>query len=284
MPRFDTPEPISVTLDLVVGEARVITGDRADTVVEVHPTDPALDADVRVAEQTRVEYASGRLLIKSPKQRGLGLFGRPGSVDVTIELPAGSHLRCDAAVAAFRCEGRLGDCRVKTSTGDVQLDGADTIDVHTGAGAVLVEYVTGNAEVSTGTGRVRVREVGGAAVIKNSNGDSWVGEAGGDLRMSNANGGITVDNANAGITAKTANGDIRVGGVTRGSTSLDTGYGAIEIGIRAGTAARIDAYTSFGRVRNQMDSTEGPGTSDETADVRARTHYGDIVILRRDEK
>lgn len=152
---------------------------------------------------------------------------------MTIEMPAGSHLHCDASVAAFRCVGHLGECRVKTSTGDIQLDHMGTLDLNTGGGAIVVDRVVGHAEVSTGSGKVRLREIDGAAVIKNSNGDSWVGEITGDLRVNAANGDISVDQAHADITA---NGDLRIGEVVRGSASLKTACGEIETGIHAGTA------------------------------------------------
>ncbi len=280
MPTFDTPEPISVTLDLVVGDARIIAGDRDDTVVEVRPSDASHEPDVRTAEQTRVEYTAGRLLIKAPKHRALGLFGKAGSIDVTIDLPAGSHLQGDAAVATWRSAGRLGECRVKTATGDIQLDHTGTLDLNTGAGAIAVDRVAGNAEVTTGAGRVRLREIDGAAVIKNSNGDNWVGVVTGDLRVNAANGDISVGLANAGVTASTANGDVRIGEVARGSASLKSGFGQIEIGIRADTAARLDVHTKFGRVRNHMDVADSPEPSDETVEVSARTGYGDIAIRR----
>jgi hypothetical protein len=280
MPAFDTPEPISAAIDLVVGDARITASDRDDTVVEIRPSDSSHEPDVRAAEQTLVEYTAGRLLVKGPKQRALGLFGKVGSIDVTIGLPTGSHLQGDASVAAFRCVGRLGECRVKTAAGDIQFDHTGPLDLNTGAGAIAVDRVAGHAEVSTGSGRVRLREIDGTAVIKNSNGDSWVGEIAGDLRVNAANGDISVDRANAGITASTANGDVRIGEVTRGSASLKTAMGEIEIGIRAGTAARLDVSTQFGSVRNDMDTAEGPEPSDETVEVRARTSYGDIVIRR----
>lgn len=101
MPTFDTPTPISATVDLVVGDVQLTATDRTDTHVEVRPSNAATEADVRAAEQTRVEYADGRLVVRSPRQRGFGLFGKPGSVDVTIGLPTGSHLHGDASVAAF---------------------------------------------------------------------------------------------------------------------------------------------------------------------------------------
>lgn len=119
MPAFDTPEPISVTIELAAGDVRIDASDRTDTVVHVRPSDPSYEPDVRAAEQTRVEYAAGRLLVAAPKPRALSLFGKPGSVDVPIEMPAGSRVQGDAAAAAFRGTGRLGECRVKAALGDL---------------------------------------------------------------------------------------------------------------------------------------------------------------------
>ncbi len=280
MPTFATPEPISVVIDLVVGDARITATDREDTTVEVRPSDASRELDVRAAAQTRVEYAAGRLLVKAPKPPALGLFGRTGSIDVTIGLPAGSHLHTDASVGAFHCHGRFGECRIKTSAGDVELDQSSTLDLRTSIGAVIVDRVDGNAEVSTGSGRVQVGEIDGPAVIKNSNGDSWIGAVTGDLRVNAANGDIRVDRAGAAVTAHTANGDISVGDVARGLAQLKTALGQIEIGIHAGTAARLDVSTQFGRVHNLLETAEGPEPSDQTLEVRARTSYGDIVIRR----
>jgi hypothetical protein len=280
MTAFDTPEPISVSIELSVGDVRVFAGHRTDTVVEVVPSDPGETSHVQAAEQTRVDYAGGRLLVKAPRQRALGLFGKPGSVDVTIEVPAGSELRATAGVGDFRCYGSLGGCRIKTSAGDLEVEEAGPLDLKTGAGAVSVDRVAGDAEVSTGTGRVTVGEVRGTAVVKNSNGECRIGRVDGHLRVNNSNGDITVDSAQADVTARTASGDILVREVVRGVAELKTAYGDIGIGIRRGTAARLDVSTGFGRVRNELDATDSPGALDETADITAETSYGEIVIRR----
>ena len=89
MPTFDTPAPISVTAEFGVGDLRVAAADRTDTVVEVRPSDPTRKADVAAAEQTRVEYANGALVVKAPKGwRYIGPRKDSGSVDIVIELPA----------------------------------------------------------------------------------------------------------------------------------------------------------------------------------------------------
>jgi DUF4097 and DUF4098 domain-containing protein YvlB len=282
MPTYDTPHPVTATVELVVGDLRIVAADRADTVVEVRPSDPGSDADVRAADQTRVEYADGLLLVKTPKQRGLGLFGKPGSVDVTVDLPARSKVQVDSGVGGVRSTGTLGACRVKSGAGDVQVDRVEggRLSLEIGAGRVDVDTVAGRADISTGSGRLQVREIEGPAVVKNSNGDSWIGLVTGDLRINAANGDIAVDRAGGDVVASTANGGITVGAVTRGTVSLKTGFGEIEVGIPAGTAAKLDVSTSFGRIRNQLESTDGPQETDETVDLRARSSYGDIVIRR----
>jgi hypothetical protein len=279
MPTFETPEPISATIDVAVGDVRIAASDRHDTVVDVRPTDASHEPDIHAAEQTRVEYTTTGLLIKTPRQRSLGLR-RLGSVDVTVELPVGSALQADTAAGAIRTTGRLGECRIKVAAGDINVDEAGQADLSISAGGIAVDRATGHAEISTSSGRIRVREIDGSAVIKNSNGDIFVGEITGDLRVNAANGTIVVGDAGADVTATTANGDVRVGAITRGATSLKTGYGQIEIGIRSGTAARLDAYTSFGQVRSTMRAADSPAPDEEKAEVRARTSFGDIVIRR----
>ena len=125
-----------------------------------------------------------------------------------------------------------------------------------------------------------MRSVAGPAVLKNGNGETWVGHAGSELRINSANGDIAAEHAAASITANTANGDIRIRELVRGSATLRTAAGRIEIGIRPGTAARLDVHTQYGKVRNEMTAAEGPAGTDEQAEVRARTAFGDILIHR----
>ena len=130
------------------------------------------------------------------------------------------------------------------------------------------------------SGRLSVRSVGGRAVLKNANGEVWIGDAAGDLRINTANGNISAGRATAPVTASTAMGDIRVGELVHGTVTLKSGAGRIEVGIRQGTAARLDLHTSYGRVVNELDTTGGPADSDDRAEVKARTGFGDILIHR----
>jgi DUF4097 and DUF4098 domain-containing protein YvlB len=279
MPTFDTPEPITATIDLSVGAVQINAGDRDTTVVDVHPSDASNDEDVKVAGLTRVDYERERLLVKAPKLRSW-LSRSGGSIDVTIGLPAGSQVRATAALADIHCDGRLGECQIKTGLGHIRVDEAETLNLRSGTGDVSVDHATGNAEVTTASGEVRLRELDASAVVKNSNGDTWVGVAGGDLRVNAANGRIAVDVAQAGVVAKSANGDVRLGDVARGSVALETHLGDLEVGIREGTAAWLDVSSTAGRVRNALDAADAPEPSAESVEVRARTSVGDIMIRR----
>jgi DUF4097 and DUF4098 domain-containing protein YvlB len=280
MSTFDTPGPISATIDLVIGDVRISAGDRGDTIVEVRPSDASNEDDLKAAELTRVEYANEQLLVKAPRLRSWLSRSGGGSIDVTIELPTGSHLHAAAGSADFRCDGRLGDCRIKIGIGRIRVDQAGTLTVKSGTGDISVDRATGHVEVTTASGDVRLRELDGSAVVKNSNGDTWVGVASGDLRVHAANGDIAVDLAHATVGAKTANGDVRLGEVQRGSVTLETHIGDLEVGIREGTAAWLDVSATAGKVHNALDAADAPESSAETVDVRARTSAGDVLIRR----
>ena len=108
MQKFDTPAPISAVLDIPAGRIQFIAADRADTTVEVLPANASKSRDVKAAEQTTVDYGDGVLRIEAPAAKNQ-ILGPSGSVEVTVQLPAGSRVEAKAAAAEFRGVGRLGD-------------------------------------------------------------------------------------------------------------------------------------------------------------------------------
>lgn len=280
MPSFATPEPILANIEPVVGNARIIASDRTDTVVDVRPSDPADASDVRAAEQTRVEFSGGTLLVKGPRANLLDFSNKTRSIEVTVELPAGSRVQGSTGLGDLHATGRLGSCQYKSGVGHIQLEHTGDLDVQTAAGNVVVDRVEGNAEISTSSGRIHVGDLGGTGVVKNSNGATTIGEADGSLRVRAANGDITVEHAEDNVEAKTANGSVRVLDAARGTLTLETAMGDIEIGIREGSAAWLDVKTRFGRVRNDMEAATAPDAATDKVEARANTSFGDITIHR----
>jgi len=230
-----------------------------------------------------IDFLGLSLFENVPKAGGIaapiiGGKGR-GSVNVTVELPEGSSLSADTGFAEFRGDGRLGDVDVKTGAGNVRLDKTTLLRVHSGAGRFEVGEVAGNAEIVT-AGVITIGTITGDAEIKNHSGKTSVSQVGGNVRVKSANGDITIGDAGGDVMVKTATGDIRLGRVVRGSATVETAAGELEIGIREGTAAWIDAKTGFGQVRNLLTPVDEPDHSTETVQVRARTSFGDVLITR----
>jgi DUF4097 and DUF4098 domain-containing protein YvlB len=176
MQKFDTPTPISAVLDIPAGRIRFIAADRADTAVEVLPADASKGRDVKVAEQTEVEYGDGVLRIEASAKNQF--LGPSGSIEVTVQLPAGSQVKAKAASAELRAVGRFGDVAFEGAHGAIKLDEAASVRVTTVGGDVSVGRLNGPAEISTGKGDIRIAEaVRGTVVLRTQAGDVSVGAA-----------------------------------------------------------------------------------------------------------
>ncbi|WP_227984424.1 DUF4097 family beta strand repeat-containing protein [Nocardia spumae] len=208
MTTFQTPEPITVLVDVLSGDVTVTATDRLDTVVDIRPADAAKKADVRAAEQTRVDFADGTLTVTTPKDwRTYTPFGGNPSIEVTIEVPTGSRLTGTAGVGHLLGAGALGACELTVSMGD-----------------------------------------------------------------------ITVERPLDSVTAKTAKGDIRIGEATRGDFRLETSMGELEVGIRPGSAARLEVNARNGAVQNLMQPVERAQDDADIVRVYARSSSGNVVI------
>jgi DUF4097 and DUF4098 domain-containing protein YvlB len=177
MKKFDTPDAISAVLDIPAGRIQVIAADRADTTVEVLPANASKGRDVKAAEETKVEFSDGVLRIKGPAEKNQ-ILGPSGSIEVTVQLPAGSRIEAKAAAAEFRGVGRLGDVACEGAHGAVKIDEAASVRGAAYAGDVTVGRLTGPAEISTQKGDIHIAEAtSGTVVLRTQMGDVTVGAA-----------------------------------------------------------------------------------------------------------
>ncbi|AOR37270.1 hypothetical protein BFF78_23660 [Streptomyces fodineus] len=177
MQKFDTPAPVSAVLDIPAGRIQLIAADRADTTVEVLPMDASKSRDVKAAERIAVAYVDGVLRIEAapPKNR---VLGNSGSIELTVQLPAGSRVEARAASAEFRGVGRLGDVTFDGQQATVKLDETESARLTVLAGDVSVGRLGGSAEISTQKGALNITEaVGGTVTLSTQQGDISVGVA-----------------------------------------------------------------------------------------------------------
>jgi DUF4097 and DUF4098 domain-containing protein YvlB len=284
---FNTPSPITVTLDLYVADVRFAVSDRADTIVQVRPSDPDKAADVKAAENTRVEYdEAGRALSivsRKPRSRFVNFSSkRPESIDVVIELPTDSAVRGGAELGDFQADGVLGEVALKTGLGAVRLAATGSLTLRSGVGAITVESVLGSAEVHGGSNDIRIGAVDGSADVSTGNGKVQLGVVTGPANIKGSNGAVSVDRALTDITAASANGEVRIGEVVRGKVSATSKNGSVEVGVREGSAAWLELNTDVGRVYNELESAAAPAEGEpvDKVEVRAGTKLGDVTIRR----
>ncbi|MFF1839532.1 DUF4097 family beta strand repeat-containing protein [Streptomyces sp. NPDC058231] len=177
MQKFDTSAPISVILDIPAGRIKFIAADRTDTTVEVLPANPSKNPDTKTAEQTTVAYADGVLRITAPDSQ---LLGPSGSLEVTVQLPAGSRIEAKTASAELRGIGRLGDIAFEGAYRQIKIDEAASVRLTAIDGDVEVGRLGGPAEISTARGDIRITEaVRGTVVLRTQSGDISVAAAAG---------------------------------------------------------------------------------------------------------
>ncbi|OAR23682.1 hypothetical protein A8W25_14300 [Streptomyces sp. ERV7] len=217
MQKFITTAPISAVLDIPAGRVQFIAADRADTTVEIRPANASKSRDVKAAELTTVGYVDGVLRVDAPSAKNR-VLGNSGSVEVTVQLPTGSHVEVTAAATEFRAVGRFGDVTFDGAYGTVKIDEAASVRLTAHDSDVLVGRLGGPAEISTQKGAIRITEATRGTVV-----------------------------------LRTQAGDIAVGAAAGASASLDagTGYGRIENALKnAGGAETLDihATTSYGDI------------------------------------
>ncbi|WP_194899609.1 DUF4097 family beta strand repeat-containing protein [Catenulispora pinisilvae] len=217
MQKFDTPNPVSVVLEIPAGLIRLIAGERTDTTVEVLPSDASKKRDVKAAEKTTVEFQDGVLRIATADPNKV--LGSSGSLDVTISLPAGSRFQGQAGAAELHSTGRLGEVTFDGGYQTVALDEVGSAHLKAHTGEVTVARLTGPAEITNGKGDITVAEAVSGAVV------------------------LTTGMGNLSVTAAP--------GVS-GTLDASTGHGRVDNALRntegAGAALTIKATTSSGDI------------------------------------
>ncbi len=180
MQKYDTPAPISAVLDIPAGRIQFIAADRADTTVDVRPANPAKSRDTKTAEQTTVAYLDGVLRIRTPELSTSQLFGPSGSVEITVQLPAGSRVEARTASTELRGVGRLGDVTFDGAYRQIKIDEAASVRLTAVDGDVEIGRLNGPAEISTARGDIRIGEaVRGTVVLRTQSGDISIAAAAG---------------------------------------------------------------------------------------------------------
>ncbi|MGR4884067.1 DUF4097 family beta strand repeat-containing protein [Streptomyces sp. LARHCF249] len=159
-------------------------------------------------------------------------------------------LRIGAAPAKNRFLGSSGAIEVT-----VQLPAGSRVEATTAAAELRGVGRLGDVTFNGAQGTVKLDETAGARLTLLA----------GDIRIGRLNGPADIS---------THKGDIHITEATRGTLTLRTQAGDLTVGAARGTSATLDAGTTYGRIHNTLNNTDGT-TAPLT--IHATTAYGNIT-------
>ncbi|MFE5593949.1 DUF4097 family beta strand repeat-containing protein [Streptomyces sp. NPDC056549] len=217
MQKFDTAAALVTTLAVPAGRIRIIATDRTDTTVDIQPADSSKSRDVNTARRTDVTYTDGVLRIEVPKTKN-GILGDTGSIEVTVQLPAGSRVEAQAAAAELTTTGRLGDVTFEGAYRQIRIDEAASLRLTAADGDIEIGRLTGSADITTARGDIHVAQaLAGTVNLTTQKGDITLAATTGvsaTLDAGTAYGRVTNSLKNDGIPALSIRATTSYGDIT----------------------------------------------------------------------
>ena len=278
MTTYPVSGPADVRVELQMGRIDVVAESRRDLAVEIAPANPHRAGDRSAADAVRVTQAGSDLRIVGPVR--FNLFGSGDSVDVSVRIPAGSDVSLALKYGSIRVAGGVGTARIALDYGDATLERTGRADLGLGHGELRVEHVRGDADVSITSGRARIGIVDGALRLKGSDAGIDVGSVSGVADIATSSGVVHLGDPGPSLTVRSAYGPVRIGDLNGGTARVEASYGAVDLGIRSGTAAWLDLSSRHGAVRNELAAATGPVEGESSVELYARAGYGDITVHR----
>ena len=188
---------------------------------------------------------------------------RGRSSRLVANVPIGTDVEIDSTSGGVRLIGRLGAVRVRTASGDVEVDSAARLDLTTASGDLSCAEVGGDTAVSSVSGDCRVKVVGGSLDATLTSGDLRVDECAGDVAVGSTSGDVRIDRCcGTAIAVRSISGDVSVG---------------LPTGIRV----EADISTLSGRAVLPDPSTASVAGDRRSVRLQLKTVSGDIRVERR---
>ena len=268
---FETPEPISLYVEIGAGKVTVEATETATTQVRVDGPD---------ADAVTVEQRDGEVVVIAPPRR-TGFFATSSELDVTVTLPLDSDLATRLGSADLEATGRYAGARIKSGSGDVLVtELTDDAVVETGSGDVEIGSAHSHLRVKAGSGDVNIGRVSGSVGISAGSGSVEVGATEEKAALKSGSGDIAVKEAHTDVSAVTASGDVYVGRIRRGAVKAKAASGDIHIGVPAGIPVWTDVSCVTGSVRSNLDGAGQPKDGQDYIEIRATTVSGDVLLAQ----
>lgn len=246
--RFDTPAPVELDVHVPIGDIDIETIDGDESFVTITGSEKAL-------AQMRVELEGRKLIVAMKGKHPFGItisigdfnFGS-GGLHVKAKVPHSSLAAITTATADTKLRGRFASLNAKSASGDLVVTG----------------------------------EIEGDTNLKIVSGDVRLGHVGGDLRATTVSGDVTARSIEGSVELKSVSGDVRFDSVRKGTVTVQSVSGDIDVGVAPGTNLDVDAGSVSGDLTSEVPlGSEPGGTSDgPMLVVRGKTISGDFRVFR----
>ncbi|MEU3690077.1 DUF4097 family beta strand repeat-containing protein [Streptomyces narbonensis] len=183
----------------------------------------------------------------------------PANAGKGRDVKAAEQVAVDYADGVLRIEAAQPKSRILGNSGavevTVQLPAGSRVEAKTAAADLRGVGRLGDVTFEGAQGTVKLDETAAARLTLQA-GDITVGRLGGAAQITTSKGGI------------------RIAEAMGGAVVLRTEAGDLEIGAARGVSATLDAGTSYGRIHNTLQNSEGATAG---LNIQATTAYGDIT-------
>ncbi|TQR96927.1 DUF4097 family beta strand repeat-containing protein [Paenibacillus ottowii] len=195
-----TMQTSDVVVDSVNGDITLIR--RPVSNIEVRGTlwvdqAPAAEAD-KIAQASSLTSTDGKTIQIRPEAQSYGASSkRQPRMNMLITVP----------------EDRRFNMQIRTSNGNITLNGIDAIDsirLESGNGNLIVNDAIGNVKGVTLNGQIRLYRITGDVDVRTNRGDMQAGDIEGAVSLHTMVGNIQVARSEGDITADTQNGDMNI--------------------------------------------------------------------------
>ncbi|MBK5289946.1 MAG: DUF4097 family beta strand repeat protein [Acidimicrobiia bacterium] len=141
-----------------------------------------------------VAESRGDIVIDQGQEHPMGgvLEVKGSSGGVRMRVPEGTDLVVGTHSGSVELGGRLGELRITTRSGRVEIDACAALDARSVSGRVDVGTVDGDCRIKTANGRITVGRVGGALNVASVSGRIDVTDVGGSARANSVSGSVHV--------------------------------------------------------------------------------------------
>lgn len=275
---YETPGPVRLRLELLIGDVRLRASETQTTTVRLIPHGRGGE---ELVERFTVEQRGDEVVVLAPKLRDSFVgWGGKGSVDVEVDLPQRSEVELRLGSGDVSATGVLGRLLGTTGSGDFSLDEITGGELKSGSGDVAARVVRGPLVAKTGSGDVAIDNAAAPVDLVSGSGDISLRRAEGALKVKTGSGDVVVGASVGDVDILTGTGDIDLQGVHGGEVRAKTGTGDVVFGVVTGVAAYLDLNTVTGDVVVDLDGASGPEDADATTSLRVTSGSGDIRVKR----